>query len=157
MEKRFREGWKHPKKPMPSVHAIFRVVMSEESLRPYKNYRCVPAKFSEPAKSCVSYDFASASVHASLSSKGLHQLQNFSFHGTHRACLVGENDRNSPCTLTECCVCSIVRNSFDISKCGECAIRLCIGCFQTSVMTGTINKFKRCTYPYCTALNPNDT
>lgn len=144
VEKQFREGWKHPNKPMPSVHAIFRVVMSEEFLRPYKNYRCVPAKFSESAKSCVSYDFnASASVQASLSSKKLHQLQSFCFHGTYRACLVGENQNLHPCSLTECCVCSIIRNSFDMSKCGECSVRLCICFLQTSVITGTRNKFKR--------------
>ena len=46
------------------------------------------------------------------------------FHGTNRACLLGESsDSVLLCGLEECYLCSIVRNSFDVSKCGK-SIRL---------------------------------
>lgn len=42
------------------------------------------------------------------------------FHGTSRHCLLGESrDRTRPCTLPECSVCCIIRNSFDVKKCGQ--------------------------------------
>lgn len=42
------------------------------------------------------------------------------FHGTNRACLLGETSRNILlCGLKECYLCSILRSSFDIKKCGK--------------------------------------
>jgi len=39
VEKMFRKGWKHSRKPKPALKVIFRVVSTEESLRPYRAYR----------------------------------------------------------------------------------------------------------------------
>jgi hypothetical protein len=42
------------------------------------------------------------------------------FHGTNRACLLGESSRNILlCGLKECYLCSILRASFDVKKCGK--------------------------------------
>lgn len=42
------------------------------------------------------------------------------FHGTNRACLLGESSNNVLlCSLKECYLCSILRSSFDVKKCGK--------------------------------------
>ena len=42
------------------------------------------------------------------------------FHGTNRACLLGETPENvMPCRLTQCGLCSIIRKSFDVQRCGS--------------------------------------
>jgi hypothetical protein len=42
------------------------------------------------------------------------------FHGTNRACLLGESSSNVLlCSLKECYLCSILRASFDVKKCGK--------------------------------------
>lgn len=46
--------------------------------------------------------------------------QSLLFHGTNRACLLGENDQNVLlCGLPKCSLCTILRESFDVNKCGE--------------------------------------
>ncbi|KAJ7915226.1 hypothetical protein B0H13DRAFT_1610790, partial [Mycena leptocephala] len=41
----------------------------------------------------------------------------FRFHGTRRACFIGENDGNlSPCADSDCYLCSILRCGFDVAK-----------------------------------------
>ena len=42
------------------------------------------------------------------------------FHGTTRACLLGENeDETLPCDLAECNLCRILRFSFDVALAGS--------------------------------------
>lgn len=41
VEKKFLKGWKHPNKQKPAVHAIFKVLSSETSLKPFHQYRLV--------------------------------------------------------------------------------------------------------------------
>jgi len=42
------------------------------------------------------------------------------FHGTNRACLLGESSNSVLlCNLKECYLCSILRASFDVKKCGK--------------------------------------
>jgi len=41
------------------------------------------------------------------------------FHGTNRACLLGENPKNVLlCKLSGCSLCTIIRESYDLNKCG---------------------------------------
>ncbi|KAJ7196837.1 hypothetical protein GGX14DRAFT_375791, partial [Mycena pura] len=50
-----------------------------------------------------------------------HANEQLLFHGTSRGCLLGdEGKRARLCNLAECFLCCILRNSFDIAKCGEC-------------------------------------
>src|ERR1700729_282309 len=45
--------------------------------------------------------------------------EDFLFHGTRRACLVGEDGRQArPCSSKNCFLCSIIQHSFDISRSG---------------------------------------
>jgi hypothetical protein len=42
------------------------------------------------------------------------------FHGTTRACLLGEDAKSLYlCNLSDCLLCNIIRNSFDVEKCGK--------------------------------------
>jgi len=102
VEKLFNKGWKHREKAKPRLHAVFKVISPEGTLKPYNDYR--------------------SKVQASPSVKtlGNTDVESLLFHGTKRACLLGENINNLRlCALKKCSVCSIIRSSFDIEKCGS--------------------------------------
>ena len=43
------------------------------------------------------------------------------FHGTNRCCLLVEDgNRVRLCGLPQCHLCCVIRNSFDVTKCGKC-------------------------------------
>jgi hypothetical protein len=45
------------------------------------------------------------------------------FHGTRRACYIGQNDQFlKPCSRHQCNLCCILRESFDVEKSGQCEI-----------------------------------
>jgi len=98
VERPFCKGWKHANKQKPTVRAIFRVWSSQESEKSYQNYL--------------------DTVQRSLPGRKLEKIQKFLFHGTNRACLLGEDGHNTLCASSDCSVCSIIRNSFDIRKTG---------------------------------------
>lgn len=101
VEKKFDKGWKHPNKPRPPIHAIYKIMWSKDSLEPYKRYR--------------------ASVAMSMTAKHRQFFGNekLLFHGTNRCCLLTEDtSRDCLCEIQECHLCRIIQNSFDISKCG---------------------------------------
>ncbi|KAK7006221.1 PARP catalytic domain-containing protein [Favolaschia claudopus] len=98
LEKHFQDAWTHPKKPKPQVHAIFEVVLTEESLIAFLRYRAL--------------------VEISRVSK--HANEQLLFHGTSRSCLLGDaKTQMQLCKVTDCHLCAIIRNSFDVSKCGK--------------------------------------
>ncbi|KAF7374358.1 PARP catalytic domain-containing protein [Mycena sanguinolenta] len=98
LEKHFQDAWTHPKKPKPQVHAIFEVVLTEESLVTFLRYRAL----------------------VELSRVPRHANEQLLFHGTSRSCLLGdEKSRTQLCKIAGCLLCSVIRNSFDISKCGK--------------------------------------
>lgn len=102
VKKLFNKGWKHRQKKRPRVHAVFKVVSPEGTLKPYLDYR------------------ASVEASPSMKATGKTEVESLLFHGTTRACLIGEGINNVRlCTLKECSVCSIIRSSFDIEKCGS--------------------------------------
>lgn len=104
VERQFYDGWKHPHKRKPRVKAIFRIVSPPSFHIPYYQHR---------DRVCNDLsDLCRRQVNSSN--------EQFLFHGTNRACSLGE-DRSSThlCMLPECHLCCIVRSSFDIRKCGQ--------------------------------------
>ncbi|RDB29281.1 hypothetical protein Hypma_014876 [Hypsizygus marmoreus] len=99
VEKRFKKGWKHPDKLLPPIHAIFKILLTRESLGTYQLYRARVAAM--PWVKNNKY-------------RGNEKLL---FHGTNRCCLLAEDSgRTRLCELPECHLCRIVGNSFDIGK-----------------------------------------
>ncbi|KIM40644.1 hypothetical protein M413DRAFT_446065 [Hebeloma cylindrosporum] len=102
IEKLFYKGWKHPKKPKQKIHAIFKILSSDSSLKPFHRYRALVA--SSPA------------LRNRTKNPANEQLL---FHGTNRFCRLAEDSsRVRLCSLSKCHLCSIIRNSFDVKKCG---------------------------------------
>ncbi|KAJ7234208.1 hypothetical protein B0H12DRAFT_1204777 [Mycena haematopus] len=98
LEKHFQDAWTHPKKPKPQVHAIFEIVLTEESLVAFLRYRAL----------------------VELSRVPRYANEQLLFHGTSRSCLLGdEKSRTQLCKIAGCLLCSVIRNSFDVSKCGD--------------------------------------
>jgi len=96
----FNRGWRHHDKPLPQVYDVVQVVFPEPIFKPYLDYR--------------------EKVKRALRSRPKLRLERFLFHGTCRACLLGEGSKNARlCSLDECSMCSILRSSFDLSKCGS--------------------------------------
>ncbi|KII89718.1 hypothetical protein PLICRDRAFT_697580 [Plicaturopsis crispa FD-325 SS-3] len=105
VQKDFLRGWKHPgKQPKPAVHAVFKIVASYANMEAYLQYR----------------DLVETSPSLKRSPSLSPGNECLLFHGTSRACLLGDSiDNIRPCALTECFLCCIIRNSFDIEKCGS--------------------------------------
>ncbi|KAJ7679197.1 hypothetical protein DFH06DRAFT_506746 [Mycena polygramma] len=98
LEKHFQDAWTHPKKPKPQVHAIFEIVLTEESLVGFLRYRAL----------------------VEISRVPRHANEQLLFHGTNRGCLLGdEKTRTKLCKLAGCLLCAVIRNSFDVAKCGK--------------------------------------
>ncbi|KAF8808628.1 ADP-ribosylation [Phlegmacium glaucopus] len=102
LEKKFIRGWKHPDRKKPQLQAIYKILWSDASLKPYNDYRALVA--SSPALPDRSMDPAN---------------EQLLFHGTNRYCSLAEDgSRTRLCNLPACHLCSILRNSFDVLKCG---------------------------------------
>ncbi|KAF9243538.1 ADP-ribosylation [Melanogaster broomeanus] len=100
LEQVFIKGWHHRKKVRPEVQSIFKVLWPEPVLEPYLTYRFQTA----------------------VRAKDKRGNEKLLFHGTNRACLLGESSGNVVlCSLKQCYLCSILRGSFDVSKCGKCS------------------------------------
>ncbi|KAF6755458.1 hypothetical protein DFP72DRAFT_811528 [Ephemerocybe angulata] len=99
----FRHGWKHPKKKLPRIYAIFRVTMPERDLKPFHRYRAQVT--------------STPSLSLSVTNPANEQLL---FHGTTRCCSLGEDKRSTRvCDLPQCNLCCVIRSSFDVKKCGS--------------------------------------
>ncbi|KAK0236143.1 hypothetical protein EDD85DRAFT_839503 [Armillaria nabsnona] len=96
IQQQFMRSWKHPDKPKPEVCAIFRILSPEQSLEKYSSYLLQVAK-----------------------KRGLANVEELLFHGTSRSCRLGETKSNVQlCTMPECYLCCIIRESFHIDKSG---------------------------------------
>ncbi|KXN91287.1 Tankyrase-1, partial [Leucoagaricus sp. SymC.cos] len=116
VKQQFYKGWKHPHKRKPRIKVIFRIISPPSFHIPYYQHR----DLSESSRCTVTSP-----------------NERFLFHGTSRACSLGE-DRSTIhlCMLPECHLCCIVRNSFDIRKCGtknKFQRRFGTGIYTTSV------------------------
>ncbi|KAL4249305.1 hypothetical protein ABKN59_007006 [Abortiporus biennis] len=100
----FNQGWKHPEKQLPRIRAIYKIIFPESVVSPFLKYQS--SLSSAPS-------FWSPFVQRTCTEALL-------FHGTNRACLLGENTKNTMlCKLSGCSLCTIIRQSFDVSKCGN--------------------------------------
>ncbi|KAJ7757695.1 hypothetical protein DFH07DRAFT_868089 [Mycena maculata] len=98
VEKHFQDAWKHPKKRKPKVHAIFEIILTEEMLVPYLRYRAL----------------------VEISRVPRHANEQLLFHGTNRNCLLGDGKKRTRlCNTSRCLLCAVIRNSFDVAKCGK--------------------------------------
>ncbi|KAK0205006.1 hypothetical protein DFS33DRAFT_1382907 [Desarmillaria ectypa] len=96
IQQQFMRSWKHPNKPKPEVCAIFRILSSEQSLEKYSSYKLKVEK-----------------------KRGLANVEELLFHGTSRSCRLGETKSNVKlCSIPECYLCCIIRESFHIDKSG---------------------------------------
>ncbi|KAK0446215.1 hypothetical protein EV421DRAFT_259376 [Armillaria borealis] len=96
IQQQFMRSWKHPDKPKPEVCAIFRILSPEQSLEKYSSYLLKVAK-----------------------KRGLANVEELLFHGTSRSCRLGETKSNVQlCTVPECYLCCIIRESFHVDKSG---------------------------------------
>ncbi|KAF8448706.1 hypothetical protein L210DRAFT_3522920 [Boletus edulis BED1] len=99
IEQLFAQSWNRLEKYRPQVQFIFEVQWPEYALRPYFAYR--------------------AKVQASTHAKDQRGNEKFLFHGTNRACLLGESSSTVLlCGDKQCSLCSILRTSLAVSKCG---------------------------------------
>ncbi|KAI5998852.1 ADP-ribosylation [Pisolithus albus] len=100
VEQLFRKGWRHRKKNRPQVQLIFKVLWPESMLEPYLAYR--------------------SSVQQTVRAKDMRGNEQLLFHGTDRACLLAETRNNVVlCSLQKCSMCSILRTSFEVKRCGK--------------------------------------
>lgn len=100
IEQLFRKGWRHRKKNRPRVQLIFKVLWPESMLEPYLAYR--------------------SSVQQTVRAKDMRGNEQLLFHGTDRACLLAETRNNVVlCSLQKCSMCSILRTSFEVKRCGS--------------------------------------
>ncbi|KAF7341455.1 PARP catalytic domain-containing protein [Mycena venus] len=98
LEKHFQDGWTHLSKPKPQVHAIFTIVLTEDSLGAFLQYRALVETSRTPRDA----------------------NEQLLFHGTAQSCLLGDEKRGTQlCKIAGCLLCSVIRNSFDVSKCGK--------------------------------------
>ncbi|KAN0074498.1 hypothetical protein V8E55_011910 [Tylopilus felleus] len=99
IEQLFAKDWHRWDKYRPEVQFIFEVQWPDYALRPYLVYR--------------------AKVQASTHAEDGRGNEKFLFHGTNRACMLGESVSTVLlCCRKTCSLCSILRTSLAVSKCG---------------------------------------
>ncbi|KAI0695394.1 hypothetical protein BC835DRAFT_1414907 [Cytidiella melzeri] len=102
----FKDGWSHPDKQLPYVHGVYKILSPERLLKPFRDYK-------------------SSLQNASLwnpfyTKQQIDAKELLLFHGTTRGCLLAENSTAGLlCNLPECYLCGIIRESFDMKKCGS--------------------------------------
>ncbi|KAF9440535.1 ADP-ribosylation [Macrolepiota fuliginosa MF-IS2] len=119
VERQFIDGWRHLHKAKPRVKAIFKVISPPSFHMPYLQHR-----------DRVLRDMR-ALMHQTDSPN-----EQLLFHGTNRVCSLGEDNTSTHlCQLPECHLCCIIRNSFDVKKCGtkNKFCRFGTGIYTTSV------------------------
>ncbi|KIK57330.1 hypothetical protein GYMLUDRAFT_203749 [Collybiopsis luxurians FD-317 M1] len=102
VEKLFFKGWCHLDKQKPEIRGVFKILSPDESLEPYVYYRSQVQAFNL----------------LSRYKKGANEQ--LCFHGTRRLCALGEDSSKVYlCDFPGCSICGIIRNSFDVGKCGD--------------------------------------
>jgi len=101
---RFQRDWLYSK-PVPDVAEVYKVVLSDDIVDAYEKYRAA-------VEDNAGHKFTKAGKTEGNEIKH--------WHGTHRACSVGDN-RNSPtlCGRSDCPMCAILKNSFKIARSGR--------------------------------------
>jgi len=94
----FQGGWLHKNKNVPHVYRMFQIEAPESLIQPYLQY----------------YDTVRRVTGNTA------DIERLLFHGTSRACALGEaGDNVRLCRLARCGLCSIIRSSYDLDLCGS--------------------------------------
>ncbi|EAU83112.2 hypothetical protein CC1G_11638 [Coprinopsis cinerea okayama7 len=98
----FKASWRHVGSTCPTVRRIYKIILPPTTLANYEKYRdAVEAKGQFVAQG---------------RSKG---NENRRWHGTRRTCNLGDKGHTQFCASTTCSLCSIIKNSYDISLWGK--------------------------------------
>ncbi|KAH6913474.1 hypothetical protein BKA70DRAFT_1262986 [Coprinopsis sp. MPI-PUGE-AT-0042] len=98
----FKVSWRHTGTTCPTVRRVYKIVITPAASASYDSYR------------------------AAIEAKGQFVAQgrsagneNRRWHGTRRVCNLGDKGHTTFCSSTTCSLCSIIRNSYDISLWGK--------------------------------------
>ena len=142
VKKLFYDGWKHPNKAKQRIRAIFKILSTNWSLQPYHRYWYAlrTLEYSKRDTDSLNSSTVTSSVIGRTKNPANEQ---FLFHGTNRFCRLGEhNSPIRPCSLPPCHLCSIIRDSFDVRRCGKCEYSLSYN-IPNILLTGTKHGFRR--------------
>jgi len=96
----FKQSWRHTNAVCPPVRLVYKIITPASTLVKYNAYRdAVEAR---------------GNFVSSGRSKG---NENRRWHGTRRTCNLGDKYQTRPCSSSRCSLCSIIRNSFEVSVC----------------------------------------
>ncbi|EIW84395.1 ADP-ribosylation [Coniophora puteana RWD-64-598 SS2] len=97
----FQATWKHGT-PCPAVQRIYHVVSTSSAGKKYKDYR------------------AAVEGRGKFTQKGMAEgNESRRWHGTRRACKLGDNGHTTLCTSANCSLCAILRTSYMIKFVGS--------------------------------------
>lgn len=98
----FKASWRHVGSTCPTVRRVYKIIMPPGKLASYEAYRTAvenKGQFVAQGRSAGN--------------------ENRRWHGTRRTCNLGDKGHTQFCASTSCSLCSIIRNSFDISLWGK--------------------------------------
>jgi len=116
----FTVQWLHPTK-CPTVHAVYRIIGTQQTWNAYNSYRyvplpnncCGPRNGTDSGRECSNQ----LEYYGQFAARGKHVgNESLLWHGTRRACNLGDPGNTTLCTNPGCGLCSIIYGSFDISK-----------------------------------------
>ncbi|KAH8112675.1 ADP-ribosylation [Phellopilus nigrolimitatus] len=99
-----KSGWNHKKKRKPRLIRVFKIMRPSRSYATYFTYQ------------------QKIHIQSLLLTNGSQSNADESllFHGTSRACLLGEEDnQDTICSSSRCSLCKIIQSSFDVKRCGS--------------------------------------
>jgi len=113
----FEAKWLHPAevKPVPRVHAVWRVVPSSNMEARFQRYklRVAQAIEAETHDDFDMIDLRNESAFTQDYVEDEYANTRRRFHGTKRMCAIGDTvDNLHPCTHPECSICRIIRTGF---------------------------------------------
>jgi len=116
----FKQSWRHAKAVCPPVRLVYKIVSSASTLVKYNAYRWVIDAILPWGKwfKCVNPPRDVVEARGKFASSGRSKgNENRRWHGTLRTCNLGDKDQTQLCSSSQCSLCSIIRNSFDVSVC----------------------------------------
>lgn len=102
IENQFKSSWKHPNKAIPTLQRVYKIVESQSFRANYEVYR-------------VGVDWRGQFMASNLAPGNECRR----WHGTKRACNLGDPGVTQLCYNTNCALCNIIRTSFDLGHSGN--------------------------------------
>jgi len=116
----FKASWRHVGSSCPAVRRVYKIIMPAAKLASYEAYRFVPRL------NIVETQLTGDHYRTQVESRGNFVAQgrsagneNRRWHGTRRVCNLGDKGCTQFCSSSSCSLCSIIRNSFDITLWGK--------------------------------------